>query len=53
VDKAYDREGWVITRTRGEGPLTMSIVWKAWRNWAGHAGVRLVRSTTCGTRPRP
>src|SRR5216684_7097340 len=25
---SYDTAGWVFRRSRGEGPLTMSIVWK-------------------------
>jgi integrase len=41
--RSYDLGGWVFRRTRGEGPLTMSIVWKAWRKLAERAGVRLVR----------
>lgn len=41
--KAYDTTGWVFTRTRGEGPLTMSIICKAWRKLATRAGVRAVR----------
>jgi len=43
VGLGYDTNGWVFRRTRGEGPLTMSIVWKAWRKLALRAGVRLVR----------
>jgi integrase len=43
VGKAYDLRGWVFRRTRGEGPLTMSILWKAWRSLAARAGVPLVR----------
>jgi integrase len=41
--RSYDLSGWVFRRTRGEGPLSMSIVWKAWRRLALKAGVRLVR----------
>jgi integrase len=41
--RSYDTTGWVFRRTRGEGPLTMSIVWKAWRKLAERAGVRPVR----------
>lgn len=41
--RSYDLTGWIFRRTRGEGPLTMSIVWKAWRRLAERAGVRAVR----------
>jgi integrase len=43
VGHGYDTSGWVFRRKRGEGPLTMSIVWKAWRKLAERAGVRRVR----------
>ena len=42
VGKGYAREGWVFRRKRGEGPLSMSIAWKAWRRLALRAGVPLV-----------
>src|SRR5439155_3783573 len=41
--QSYDTSGWVFRRTRGDGPLSMSIVWKAWRRLSERAGVRLVR----------
>jgi integrase len=41
--RSYDLKGWVFRRTSGDGPLSMSIVWKAWRRLALKAGVSLVR----------
>ena len=41
--RSYDTSSWVFRRTRGEGPLTMSIVWKAWHQLAQRAGVRMMR----------
>jgi integrase len=43
IGRLYDLTSWVFRRTRGDGPLTMSIVWKAWRRLAERAGVRLAR----------
>lgn len=41
--RSYDLYGWVFRRTRGDGPVTMSILWKAWRKLAVRAEVRPVR----------
>src|SRR5690349_10931354 len=40
--RSYDTTSWVFRRSRGDGPLSMSIIWKAWRQLAVRAGVRLV-----------